>query len=219
MKKQARIVLAGGGGAADSRLLDEAFASWIGPQGKLLYLPIALRGIRTFESCLEWITVTFAPLAITQINMWTELMEYRARELEEFDAIYIGGGNTYSLLAELKSSGFDRHLKAYASAGGILYGGSAGAVILGKDIRIVSQMDRNHIGLIEVNGLNLANEYAVYPHYEAQADQFIHEIVEEYQQPVLGISERSGVVIELGRMRTVGFEPSYRFDLDGKAEV
>jgi hypothetical protein len=39
-------------------------ASWIGPQGKVLYLPIALRGMRPYESCLEWITTTFAPLTV-----------------------------------------------------------------------------------------------------------------------------------------------------------
>jgi dipeptidase E len=219
MKKHARIALAGGGGAADSRLLDELFASWIRPQGRLLYLPIALRGIRSFDSCFEWITESFAPLAITHITMWTDLTKHHGRELEEFEAIYIGGGNTFSLLAELMNSGFDHHLKAYASEGGILYGGSAGAVILGKDIRTVSHMDRNHIGLTEVKCLDLAQEYAVYPHYEPQADQFIEEFVQKHRQPVLGISERSGIVMEANKMYSVGFEPAYQFGDQGKSEI
>lgn len=214
-----RIVLAGGGGADDSRLLDEYFSSWIQPAGRLLYLPIALRTIRSFESCLAWITETLAPFGITHITMWTDLTQHYASELKGFEAIYIGGGNTYSLLAELINSGFDRHLKAYASWGGIIYGGSAGAVILGKDIRTVSHMDRNQIGLTEVNCLNLAKGYAVFPHYRAQDDKFIEEFVQEYQQPVLGISERSGVVIEFNRMYSVGFEPSYQFSDRGKFEV
>lgn len=214
-----KIALAGGGGADDSRLLDEVFSTWIGPRGRLLYLPIALRGIRSFESCFAWITGTFAPFAITRITMWTDLTQHHRNELKEFEAVYIGGGNTYSLLAELISSGFDRHLKAYARQGGIIYGGSAGAVVLGKDIRTVSQMDRNQIGLKEVNGLNLANDYAVYPHYHPQADKFIHEFVQEFQQPVLGISERSGVVVEGDMMYAVGFKPSYQFSHQGKFEV
>ena len=214
-----KIVLAGGGGANDSRLLDEVFSAWIGPQGRLLYLPIALRGIRSFESCLAWITETFAPFGITHITMWTDLTRHDASELKDFEAIYLGGGNTYSLLAELMSSGFDRHLKAYARAGGTIYGGSAGAVVLGRDIRTISHTDRNDIGLAEVNCLNLANDYAVYPHYGPQDDKFIKEFVQEYRQPVLGISERSGVVIESERMYTVGFEPSYQFSDEGKFEI
>jgi dipeptidase E len=219
MHKQAKIALAGGGGAEDSRLLDETFASWIGPEGKLLYLPIALRGIRSFESCLEWITTTFASLNITRISMWTELAEHAVNELEEFDAVYIGGGNTYSLLAELINSNFDRHLKAYVQKGGIIYGGSAGAVVLGKDIRTVSHMDRNHIGLEAVNCLNLANDHSIWPHYQTRDDRLIEEYVKNYEQPVLAISDRSGVVIEAGTMRIVGFEPSYRFDEQGRFEV
>jgi dipeptidase E len=214
-----KIALAGGGGADDSRLLDEVFSAWIRPHGRLLYLPVALRGIRSFESCFEWITGTFARFGISRITMWTDLTQHHASELKEFEAVYIGGGNTYSLLAELISSGFDRHLKAYAGWGGIIYGGSAGAVVLGKDIRTVSHMDRNQVGLTEVNGLNLAHGYAVYPHYTPQDDRFIEEFVREYQQPVLGISERSGVVIEGDRMFTVGFEPSYQFSAQGKLEI
>jgi dipeptidase E len=219
MEKEARIALAGGGGADDSRLLDEVFAAWIGSQGRLLYLPIALRGIRSFESCLEWITGTFAPLNITHITMWTDLTEHQSHELEEFEAIYIGGGNTYSLLAELINSGFDRYLKTYAQSGGVIYGGSAGAVVLGKDIRTVTNMDRNHIGLVEVNCLNLAKDYSIVPHYQPDMDKLIAEFARNYRRPVLGIPERSGVVIESGRMRMVGFEPSYRFDEQGKSEV
>jgi dipeptidase E len=219
MEFLAKILLAGGGSAEDSRLLDELLASWMKPRGRLLYLPVALRGLRSFESCLEWITSTFAPFAITDISMWTALSDHHARELGKFDAVYIGGGNTYSLLAELIDSRFDRHLKAYAREGGTIYGGSAGAVVLGKDIRTVSQIDHNDIGLAEVECLNLIKGHAIYPHYQPRDDGFIEEFVEQYRQPILAISERSGVVIEAGRMRSVGFEPSYHFDRHGKFEL
>ncbi|MGZ9165643.1 MAG: Type 1 glutamine amidotransferase-like domain-containing protein [Anaerolineales bacterium] len=219
MKQQTKIALAGGGGAKDSCLLDKVFASWIGPNGRLLYLPVALRGMRSYESCLEWITTTFAPFNITRITMWTDLAEHRMNELEEFDAIYIGGGNTYSLLAQLIDSNFHRHLTAYAHGGGVVYGGSAGAVVLGKDIRTVNHLDRNDIGLLEVECLNLANNHAIWAHYQPREDKLIEEFVQKHQQPVLAISERSGVIIESGGIRTVGFEPSYRFDNQGKFEV
>ncbi|HEY3476205.1 MAG TPA: hypothetical protein VGK56_16440, partial [Anaerolineales bacterium] len=84
MAKHTRIILAGGGSAEDSRLVDELLASWIGSEGRLLYLPIALRGMRSFDSCLEWITETFAPLNITHITMWTDLTGHRFNELERF---------------------------------------------------------------------------------------------------------------------------------------
>jgi dipeptidase E len=151
--------------------------------------------------------------------MWTDLVEHQANALEEFDAIYLGGGNTYLLMAELMNSSFDQHLRTYAHQGGIIYGGSAGAVVLGKDIRTVSHMDRNHIGLAEMNCLNLTNDHSIWPHYQPGEDKHIEEFVQMHQQPVLAISERSGVILEGGRMRAVGFEPSYRFDNHGKFEI
>jgi dipeptidase E len=219
MNRQTKIILAGGGGAEDSQPLDKLFASWIGIEGKLLYLPIALRRMRSFDSCFEWIRETFAPWNLNLIRMWTDLTDHQAYELNEFAAVYIGGGNTYSLLAELVHSGFDRHLTVYAHEGGIIYGGSAGAVVLGQDIRTVAHVDRNEVGLTDFQCLNLANDHAVWPHYESEDDRLIENFVQRYQLPVLAISERSGIVIESGVLRTVGFEPSYRFDHQGKLEV
>jgi len=48
-----RLMLAGGGDAQDSRPLDEVFAAWIGPRGRMLYLPVALEGSgRSYDACL-----------------------------------------------------------------------------------------------------------------------------------------------------------------------
>lgn len=219
MQPQMKVALGGGGGTADSRLLDEVFAAWIGSQGKLLYLPCALRGIRPFQSCLEWITITFAPCNITDITMWTALCEHQASELDEFDAVYIGGGNTFALLAELRKSGFDHYLREYVGRGKAVYGGSAGAAVLGRDIRTVNYLDRNEVGLVETQGLDLAEGHSIWVHYQRQDDSLIEAYVCQYQQPVLALSERSGIVIEEEGMRMVGFEPAYRFNGQGKSEV
>jgi dipeptidase E len=219
MQPQMKIALGGGGGADDSRLLDKVFAAWIGLRGKLLYLPCALRGIRPFQSCLEWITATFAPLKVNQITMWTDLSEHQASELGEFDAVYIGGGNTFALLAELQKSEFERYLREYVRRGKAIYGGSAGAAVLGRDIRTVNYLDRNEVGVVETKGLDLAKGHAIWVHYQPQDDSLIETYVHQYQQPVIALSERSGIVIEQDNLRTVGFEPAYRFDGQKKFEV
>ena len=214
-----KIALAGGGGANDSRPLDEAFAGWIGSQGRLLYWPFALRRIRTFESCLKWMTATFAPLHITDITMWTSLAEHQAGELSSFDAVYIGGGNTFSLLAEIREHGFEDSLRKYARRGHAVYGGSAGAAVLGRDIRTVHHMDHNEVGLVDTTGLDLAEGHSIWVHYHPHDDSLIEAYVHQYQLPVLAISERSGIMIENDRMRVVGFEPAYRFDEQGKDRI
>jgi dipeptidase E len=219
LQQQMKVALGGGGGASDSRLLDEVFASWTRPQGRLLYVPCAFRGIRPFESCLKCITATFAPLKIHQITMWTDLSEHQASELDQFDAVYIGGGNTFALLAELRQSGFDHYLREYAHRGQPIYGGSAGAAVLGRDIRTVNYLDRNEVDLVETKGLDVAQGNAIWVHYQLQDDKLIQEYVHQYQQPVVALSERSGIVVENESLQSVGFEPAYRFDEQGKSEV
>ena len=216
---QSKIVLAGGGSEKDSRLIDELFASWIEPNRKILYLPLALRGARPYNECLKWIKATFLPLKITNIEMWTDLSEHQGDELFEFASVYIGGGNTYSLLAQFLESGFDRHLVKYASHGRVIYGGSAGAALLGKDIRTVNNIDHNNIGLIETKGLNLVNNHAVWVHYQPQDDELIYEYQDKYNQSVLAISERAGVVVDNSEMHSVGFESAYQFDKQGKHKI
>ncbi len=219
METHPKIALAGGGGAEDSRLLDEVFASWIGPRGRLLYWPIALRGLRPFQACFDWVKAIFVPLNITDITMWTDLAEHRAGDLEAFDAVYIGGGNTYSLLAQLAENGFDRSLKAYLAEGRAIYGGSAGAAVLGRDIQTVAHLDSNEIGLENTSGLNLADGHDIWVHYQAKDDTLIEAYVREHQRPVLAISERAGIVIEAANIRAAGFEAAYRFDGRTKSEV
>ncbi|NTV36427.1 MAG: type 1 glutamine amidotransferase-like domain-containing protein [Anaerolineaceae bacterium] len=211
-----KIALAGGGNQNDSRLIDEVFASWIEPGRKILYLPLALRGVRPFTECLNWIRAAFLPLNITNIEMWTDLSEHQGDELFDYAAVYIGGGNTYSLLAQCLESGFDRHMVEYVSRGGVIYGGSAGAAILGKDIRTVEHIDQNRIGLIATQGLNIVEGHAVWVHYQPDDDALIHTFVEKYNQSVLAISERAGIVLADSELRSVGFDAAYRFDEHGK---
>ena len=216
-----KVILAGGGGAADSRPLDELLASWIGPQGRLLYVPIAMRGLYPFEICLEWIEDTFLPLgmALDQIEMWENLAEHQAGELDAFDAVYIGGGNTYSLLSEFRLSRFDTALTSYVRRGGMVYGGSAGAAILGADIQTIAHMDKNSVGLTSTRGLNLIDGHAIWVHYLPHEDADIADYIRERNQPVIAVAERSGVVWDGVKLRAIGFEPAYEFTRQGKRQI
>ena len=207
-----KLALGGGGDREDSRLLDEAFANWIGAQGYLLYLPVALRGLIPFAECEMWFRETFAPLGVRRIEMWTELQGKVVADLDVFDGIYIGGGNTYGLLAELRAAGLDQAICAFAQSGRPIYGGSAGAAILGSDIETIAHIDHNEVGLTDMTGLNLVGGYAVWVHFSEQDDSRIRAFVERRRTAVIAIPERSGVITDADRVMTVGFETSFYFD-------
>ena len=101
----------------------------------MLFLPVALDGQEpTYEACLRWVESVFGPLGVSDIEMWTELGGFHRGRLGGFSSVYLSGGNTFRLLALVRASGFDRELADFIRRGGCVYGGSAGAILLGKDI-------------------------------------------------------------------------------------
>ncbi|MBV7334519.1 Type 1 glutamine amidotransferase-like domain-containing protein [Chloroflexi bacterium TSY] len=147
------------------------------------------------------------------------MSEHEASELDTFNSVYIGGGNTFSLLGELIDSGFDQILRRYVTEGMPIYGGSAGAVVLGKNIRTVEHIDSNNIGLERRDCLDLALGSSIWVHYQPSDDTLIQKYINTTHYNVLAISERSGVIIVGNRIQSVGFESAYRFETGKKQEL
>lgn len=95
---------------------------------------------------------------------------------------------------------------------GCAYGGSAGAIVLGRDIETARHMDANHVGLEDTTGLDLACGYAVWCHYRSDQVPMVREWSRETGRRVLCLSERTGLVREAGDLRVVGHESVYRID-------
>lgn len=204
------LILSGGGDASDSKLLDELFISLLGKK-KILYIPIAWKG-GDFEACKEWFTSTYSNLGFTNFEMWTDINNKKFEDLESFGGIYIGGGNTFSLLNELRNSKFGELLKMFLESGRPIFGGSAGAIIFGKSIETASfgtDHDSNDIGLEDFSGLDLVNNYTIQTHYDKDQDD---EMIEFFgSQLVIALSERSGIFLNDNEIEVVGFESAYVF--------
>ena len=63
------------------------------------------------------------------------------RSIAEADYIYVGGGNTFFLLQELRRTGADRAIIEQVRAGMPYIGESAGSVITAPDIGYIKLMD------------------------------------------------------------------------------
>ena len=126
-----------------------------------------------------------------------------APNLENYKAVFIGGGNTFKLLKEIKESNFDCTLKEYFNNGGFVYGGSAGTIIFGKIIKTSSHADKNFVNLKDLNGLNLLNGYDVWCHYNEMKDK--SEILKLDLQTIV-LYEESGIIFDGNEFKTVGKE-------------
>lgn len=81
------------------------------------------------------------------------------------DIIYIGGGNTFYLLQELKRSGADKLIKEQVLLGKAYIGESAGAVVAAPCIDYIEDMDKRDAApnLRDCSALGLVDFYAL-PH-------------------------------------------------------
>ncbi|MBS3051434.1 MAG: Type 1 glutamine amidotransferase-like domain-containing protein [Candidatus Aenigmarchaeota archaeon] len=87
------------------------------------------------------------------------------KKLNEFDIIYVAGGNTFYLLQKMRESGFDKIIKKLLRGGKIYVGSSAGAAVAGTNIRSIRFLDDpSKAKLKSFKGLNLVG-FVPLPHF------------------------------------------------------
>lgn len=198
------ILLAGGGDETDSWLIDAWLVEQIGRDAAMAYIPHAMKP-EYYSDCEEWITDAFEKHGFSEIQMWTDLGEIHPPDFEAVSAVYIGGGNTYRLLNELRKTNTDRELREFVAAGGYLYGGSAGAIICGETIETTP--DENLVGLSDLTGLKLLPDIDIWCHYTDRDDSEIEEYMAETNRTVIAIPEQSGVSVTANRCCVIGYAP------------
>jgi dipeptidase E len=223
------LILSGGGNAKKSKNIHKLLISYIHPTKKtlakslhptdrLLYIPIAMPlKERSYVQCYDWLHDTFKMLGFENIDMWTDLSNRKLSDLKRYEAVYIGGGNTYYLLSEMKRNRFDRLLLQYAKEGGIIFGGSAGAIILGKDIE--TSHDKNEAKLKDLSGIDIIQGNSIWCHYQYSEDKAIFAYVKKHGIPVIAIPEESGVIVKNGKLSTQGSKKVFLFTADKKQPI
>ena len=120
--------------------------------------------LKKAEPDLNGKTVTYIPTAAIAEEI-EGMAEAETRMLEELDMIFVGGGNTFFLLQELKRSGADRIIAREAAKGKLYIGESAGAIAACPDIGYSAEMDvpGKAPELTDYTGMGLVDFYVV-PH-------------------------------------------------------
>ncbi len=194
------LFLSGGGDKKDSYLLDKEFSKVL--KRKLLYIPIAIDiKEHPYSECFKWIKDIFAQFSFDNIEMWTYLRNKTIKDLENFDAIYIGGGNTFKLLKEIRDSGFDKLLLKFYNQGRSIYGGSAGAIIFGKSI--ITTHDENEVNLKNLKGLSLCKDYSILCHYKPEVDDKNIKMLLK-KEKIIALPENSGIIIKNNVIKDIG---------------
>jgi dipeptidase E len=100
--------------------------------------------------------------------------------LAQANILMITGGNTYTLLRNLKRSGLDKAVQAFAKKEEFVISGfSAGAVVLTPTMQIVGAdwyfgPDSNDVGLSDLAALNIL-DFEILPHFNPDFDSALLE--------------------------------------------
>lgn len=211
-----KLILNGGGqgnSVADARKL---LNDLIDHNKKILYIPFAWPD-PTYSGCLEFMTGELSDVDKQGIDMVKSTDELMNKNLSEYACIYIGGGNTYKLLNDLKVSGAFEKIKNYLLLEeGIIYGGSAGAIIFGKDLDSCNTDDLNEVGLIDNAGFDMINGYSLLCHYtnrELERTELSRKYLIELskQKPIYAIPEEDTIYVDDKNIKIIGTRPYYEF--------
>jgi dipeptidase E len=132
-------------------------------------------------------------------NCATDSYEERDRLLSS-NILVISGGNTFTLLDNLRKSGLDKALVEFAKKDNfVLSGFSAGALVLTPTIKMCNlpNFDDNLVGLTDVTGLGIV-DFEVFPHYNELTQK---DLLDTYRQTaehkIREISNEDSIIINL----------------------
>ena len=211
-----KLVLNGGGDGKSVESARQLLNGLIDNNKKILYIPFAWPD-STYNGCLEFMTSELSDVDKLGIDMVRTPEELMNKNFTDYACLYIGGGNTYKLLNDLKVSGaFDKIKKYLTDESGIVYGGSAGAIIFGKDLDSCNTDDDNEVGLIDNTGFNMIKGYSLLCHYTSREEDRT-ELSRQYLlnlsklKPIYAIPEEDTMFVDNGNIEVIGTRPYYEF--------
>lgn len=215
-----KLFLCGGGSGEKTTLAMKKFSELIDKTKPLLYVPLAMKEER-YPSCLEWISEEVKSINIKKIDMVKSKEELEEKNFEEYCAVFIGGGNTYKLLKDLKDSLAFEKLKEFIENDGVVFGGSAGAIIFGSDIDTCKYEDDNEtVKLRDTKGFNVLNDFSLLCHFDKKEEQT--KINEEYlikfskNNKILYLPEEDTIFINGKDIELIGNEKYLVFENNNK---
>lgn len=125
------------------------------------------------------------------------------------DIIFLGGGNTYYFLKELRKNKILTPLKKFVKKGGILAGESAGAIITTPNIDMAGvpefDKDENEDGVRNFKALNLV-PFEFFPHYKnsKRYKEELSKISKQMKKQIYACADGGGLIINGGELKPIG---------------
>ncbi|USN45421.1 MAG: Type 1 glutamine amidotransferase-like domain-containing protein [Candidatus Woesearchaeota archaeon] len=172
-------------------------------QIKIIFVPTASRS----EEELKYVDESkkeLLDLGVLENNIKTLNLDkpISFQEVENFDVIYVCGGNTFYLLKKVRETGFDKVIIEFAKTDKLYFGVSAGSILVCPNIDIASPFDENDVNLTDLTGLNLT-DVIVSPHYCEEEKPIIDNFKKKSQYEVVPLTDNQALLVLDGETKRV----------------
>ncbi len=206
------------GGGADIQTIDayKKLNQIIDHSKPCLYIPLAMKQDK-YDGCYKWITGELKAIEVPGIDMVRSAEELSKKDLNDYSFLFIGGGNTFKLLHDLKTSGSFEKISEYINNDGIVFGGSAGAIIFGKDLEACRLADSNDVNLKDINGFDVLNGISILCHFtngtpekDEKSKQYLLELSQH--RTSVALPEEVTLFVSDNCIEVIGDSPYYLFE-------
>lgn len=211
-----KVFLCGGGADMQTVEANKRLNEVIDHSKPCLYIPLAMEA-EMYDSCYEWIQGELCHVDIPTIHMVRSVEELSEKELTAYSFLFIGGGNTFKLLRDIKVSGVFEKIKKYLEQGGVVFGGSAGAIIFGRDLEACSLEDANDVNLQDTDGYDILDGISVLCHYgnrtgkqDEESRRFLLEL--SRRRKAVALPEEVTLFVNGDNVEVIGNRPFYLFE-------
>ena len=188
-----------------------------------LYIPLAMEEDQ-YDSCYKWITGELSRVDIPGIEMIRSAEELARKHLAVYSFIFIGGGNTFRLLSEIKRVHMFEPIREYLLSGGVAFGGSAGAIIFGEDLESCALDDDNEVGLTDTQGFDVLKGVSFlchftnrFPEQDRLSEDYLLKI--SNHRKTYALPEEDTLFLNETQLEEIIDKPYYVFENGTKTEV
>ena len=207
-----KLVLYSGGHAAQNRSLDEELLRLTGKRPdrvRMTFVPASSDRIRQQFADFFGDFKRFGVKSTRCLPVDLPIARSDLEKALHSDVIYLGGGNTYGFLKNLRERGLISKLRKFVKEGGVLGGLSAGAILMTPNIHMAAiprrTADCNEVKLRDLKALALV-KFEFHPHYckRRWENKELGDYAKKLSHPIYACPDGSGIVIESARTSFIG---------------
>jgi len=139
-------------------------------------------------------------LGITNITTLNLDRKVTVEEINNADAIYVCGGNTFYLLQKIRESGLDQLLPHF---GGLYVGVSAGSIVVGPNIEVSGPWDENDVNLSDTTDMKIV-DFAVVPHCQRKDQTIVEDLKNRADYEIMELTDNQAVLVEDDERKIIG---------------